>query len=1005
MSEGEKIIGIDLGTTNSVVAVMEGGDVTVIPNQEGSRLTPSVVAFTPKGDMLVGDPAKRQAITNPTETIYSIKRFMGRRHDEVKTEEKMVPYKVVGGPNEFVKVHTGKKDYTPPEISAMILRKLKEAAESYLGHKVRKAVITVPAYFNDSQRQATKDAGQIAGLEVARIINEPTAAALAYGLDKKKNEKIAVFDLGGGTFDISILDVADGVFEVLSTNGDTHLGGDDWDEALINHIADEFKKEQGIDLRKDQMALQRLKEAAEKAKKDLSFQAQADINLPFITADASGPKHLTMTHQPGPVREADRQPVRAVPRPGARRRSRTPSSRPSNIDEVVLVGGSTRMPRVQQIVKDIFGKEPHKGVNPDEVVAVGAAIQGAVLTGEVKEVLLLDVTPLSLGLETKGGVMTVLVPRNTTIPTEKKETFTTADDNQTAVTIKVYQGERPMAADNRLLEEFNLEGIPPARMGVPKIEVSFNIDANGILNVTARDQGTGKEQTIRIEASGGLDKDEIERMKRDAESHAAEDKKRRELAEARNTAEQRVYQLEKLIEESKDKLSESDRAAVSAAIDKVNEAKKQDDAAAINRALDELQRASQAMAEHLYASGQAGPGRRREARHRAPAGRRRAPTVARAASPRTSSTSSSKRRSKPFLGASHGISIRAAHTQEPGGRAEAQALAQERGHPRLEPMHLLAALLHPEQQVVRSLLAQLGVNPDQILKAAEEGLNVFPKVSGGELDDQPGAQPGLRRRAGRSRADEGPVRLGRAPAAGPLEGQEPRSDLLEALGITEKEVLQALQKVRGGQRVTDQNPGGQVPGARALRPRPGRAGAERQDGPGDRPRFRDPPRDAGLSPADQEQPGPDRRAGRGQDGHRRGAGPADRLGRRAREPAKPPADRARHGGAGRRHQVPRRVRRAAQGRAQGGDRARKAGSSSSSTSCTWSSAPARPKGRWTPPTCSSRPWPAASCAASARPRSTSFASTSRKTRRSSGGSSRSSSASRRSRTRSRSSAG
>jgi molecular chaperone DnaK len=607
VSEGEKIIGIDLGTTNSVVAVMEGGDVTVIPNQEGSRLTPSVVAFTPKGDVLVGDPAKRQAITNPTETIYSIKRFMGRRHEEVKTEEKMVPYQVVGGQSDFVKVHTNKKDYTPPEISALILRKLKEAAESYLGHKVRKAVITVPAYFNDSQRQATKDAGQIAGLEVARIINEPTAGALAYGLDKKKNEKIAVFDLGGGTFDISILDVADGVFEVLSTNGDTHLGGDDWDEALMNHIANEFKKEQGIDLRKDQMALQRLKEAAEKAKKDLSFQAQADINLPFITADASGPKHLTMSISRAQFEKLTDSLFERCRGPVLKALDDA-KLKPANIDEVVLVGGSTRMPRVQQIVKDIFGKDPHKGVNPDEVVAVGAAIQGAVLTGEVKEVLLLDVTPLSLGLETKGNVMTVLVPRNTTIPTEKKEVFTTADDNQTAVTIKVYQGERPMAPDNRLLGEFNLEGIPPARMGVPKIEVAFNIDANGILNVTARDQGTGKEQTIKIQSSGGLDKDEIERMKRDAESHAADDKKRRELAEARNSAEQRVYQLEKLMEESKDKLSESDQSALRAAIDKVNETKKQDDAAAINRALDDLQRASQAMAEHLYAGAKPGPG-------------------------------------------------------------------------------------------------------------------------------------------------------------------------------------------------------------------------------------------------------------------------------------------------------------------------------------------------------------------------------------------------------------
>jgi len=607
VSEGEKIIGIDLGTTNSVVAVMEGNDVTVIPNQEGSRLTPSVVAFTPKGEILVGEPAKRQAITNPKGTIYSIKRFMGRRHDEVKTEEKMVPYAVVGGPNEFVKVHVNNKDYTPSEISALVLRKLKEAAESYLGHKVRKAVITVPAYFNDSQRQATKDAGQIAGLEVARIINEPTAAALAYGLEKKKNEKIAVFDLGGGTFDISILDVAEGVFEVLSTNGDTHLGGDDWDEALINYIADEFRKEQGIDLRKDQMALQRLKEAAEKAKKDLSFQAQADINLPFITADASGPKHLTTTITRAQFEkltdrlfERCREPVMIA--------LKDAKLKASEIDEVVLVGGSTRMPHVQQIVKEIFGKEPHKGVNPDEVVAVGAAIQGAVLTGDVKEVLLLDVTPLSLGLETKGGVMTVLVPKNTTIPTEKKETFTTAEDNQTAVTIKVFQGERPMAPDNRLLGEFNLEGIPPARMGVPQIEVAFNIDANGILNVTARDKGTGKEQTIRIESSGGLSKEQIERMKRDAEAHAAEDKQRRELAEARNTAEQRVYQLEKLLEEHKEKLSESDRSALQAAIAKVNEAKKGEDVAAINRAIDELQRASQAMAEHLYSAG-AGPGR------------------------------------------------------------------------------------------------------------------------------------------------------------------------------------------------------------------------------------------------------------------------------------------------------------------------------------------------------------------------------------------------------------
>ena len=530
MAEGEKIIGIDLGTTNSVVAVMEGGEVTVIPNQEGSRLTPSVVAFTSRGETLVGEPAKRQAVTNPKGTVYSIKRFMGRRHREVQDEEKMIPYEIVGGPEEFVKVRVGGKEYTPPEISALILRKLKEAAESYLGHKVRKAVITVPAYFNDSQRQATKDAGQIANLEVSRIINEPTAAALAYGLDKKKNEQIAVFDLGGGTFDISTLDVAEGVFEVLSTNGDTHLGGDDWDEALISFIADEFKKEQGMDLRKDQMALQRLKEAAEKAKKDLSFQTQADINLPFITADQNGPKHLTMTITRSQFEKLTDRLFERLRGP-VLKALEDAKLKASDIDEVVLVGGATRMPRVQQIVKDIFGKEPHKGVNPDEVVAVGAAIQGAVLAGDVKGVLLLDVTPLSLGLETKGGVFTKLVERNTTIPTEKKETFTTAEDGQTAVTVKVYQGERPMAADNRLLGEFNLEGIPPAPMGVPQIEVGFQIDANGILQAAAKDKGTGKEQTIRIESSGGLTKEEIERMKRDAESHAAEDKERRELAE------------------------------------------------------------------------------------------------------------------------------------------------------------------------------------------------------------------------------------------------------------------------------------------------------------------------------------------------------------------------------------------------------------------------------------------------------------------------------------------
>ncbi len=599
MAEGEKIIGIDLGTTNSVVAVMEGKEAKVIPNPEGNRITPSVVAFTDKDETLVGEPARRQAVTNPTRTVYSIKRFMGRRHNEVATEEKMVPYGIVGGPQDYVKVKVDDREYTPPEISAVTLRKLKEAAEAYLGHKVNKAVITVPAYFNDAQRQATKDAGQIAGLEVARIINEPTAASLAYGLEKKKTEKIAVFDFGGGTFDISVLEVADGVFRVISTNGDTHLGGDDIDEVLINHVADQFKREQGIDLRQDTMALQRLKEACEKAKKELSSAQSTDINLPFITADAAGPKHLQMNITRSEFEqlvdaliERCRQPVKTA--------LADAKMQPSEIDEVVLVGGSTRMPKVQELVKSIFGKDPHKGVNPDEVVAIGAAIQGGVLAGEVKDVLLLDVTPLTLGIETLGQVMTPLVERNTTIPTERKQIFSTADDNQTAVTVKVYQGERKMAPDNRLLGEFNLEGIPPAPRGVPQVEVKFDIDANGILSVAAKDLGTGKEQTVRIEQSSGLSEEEIGAMRKDADSHAEEDKQKRDLAEARNQADSMCFQLEKLIKEHEDKLADADKSAVNGAIEKTREAAKGDDTEKIKSALQELEQASHALSKALY---------------------------------------------------------------------------------------------------------------------------------------------------------------------------------------------------------------------------------------------------------------------------------------------------------------------------------------------------------------------------------------------------------------------
>lgn len=597
----EKIIGIDLGTTNSVVAVMEGKEAKVIPNPEGNRLTPSVVAFTDKGEVLVGEPARRQAVTNPSKTVYSIKRFMGRRHDEVASEEKMVPYDIVGGPQDYVKIKAGDQEFTPPEISAKTLRKLKESAEAYLGHTVNKAVITVPAYFNDAQRQATKDAGQIAGLEVARIINEPTAASLAYGLDSKAHEKICVFDLGGGTFDVSILEVADGVFRVIATNGDTHLGGDDFDEALINFVADEFKKEQGIDLRKDQMALQRLQEACEKAKKELSSAHSTDINLPFITADASGPKHLQMNITRADFEKLVDDLIERVRGP-VLQAMKDAKMQPGDIDEVVLVGGSTRIPKVQEVVKEIFGKDPHKGVNPDEVVAIGAAIQGGVLSGEVQDILLLDVTPLSLGIETLGGVMTKLVERNTTIPAERKQVFSTADDNQTAVTVRVFQGEREMCADNRLLGQFNLEGIPPAPRGVPQVEVKFDLDANGILNVAAKDLGTGKEQTVRIEQSSGLSEEEIEKMKSDASAHAEEDKKKRELVEARNEAESRCYQLEKLIKEQGDKLKDADKQSLEAAISKVREAAKGEDAAAIKTAVGELEAASHAMSEALYKS-------------------------------------------------------------------------------------------------------------------------------------------------------------------------------------------------------------------------------------------------------------------------------------------------------------------------------------------------------------------------------------------------------------------
>lgn len=614
----EKIIGIDLGTTNSVVAVMEGSEVKVIPNQEGNRLTPSVVAFTDKGDRLVGDPAKRQAITNPRRTIYSIKRFMGRRHKEVGGEEKLVPYKIVGGPDEPVKVEIDGKDYTPPEISAMVLRKLKESAEAYLGHTVRKAVITVPAYFNDAQRQATIEAAKIAGFDTEwdiedkatggktrmrmRIINEPTAASLAYGLDKKKSETIAVFDLGGGTFDISILDVGEGVFEVLGVNGDTHLGGDDFDQILIDWIAEEFKKEHGIDLRKDQMALQRLKEAGERAKKDLSQANSTDINLPFITADTSGPKHLQLSLTRAKFEQlVDRLIERC--RGPVLKALQDAKKQASDIDEIVLVGGMTRMPKVQWLVKDIFGKEGHKGVNPDEVVAIGAAIQGAqILLASQAQVQLLDVTPLSLGIETLGGRLTRLIERNATIPTDKTQVFSTAADNQTGVTISVYQGESEIAKSpsNRLLGEFNLEGIRPAPRGEPQIEVTFSLDSNGILTVKAKDKDTGKESKIEIKGSSGLDPAEVERMRKEAEAHAAEDRRKVEIIEARNQADAVIFAIEKQLKESGDKIAANDRQAIQAAVERTKQAASGEDVQAIRQAVSDLQVAAQAMAQHMH---------------------------------------------------------------------------------------------------------------------------------------------------------------------------------------------------------------------------------------------------------------------------------------------------------------------------------------------------------------------------------------------------------------------
>ena len=603
-----KIIGIDLGTTNSVVAVMEGGEPKVIPNAEGNRLTPSVVGYLENGERLVGAIARRQAVTNPRNTVYSIKRFMGRRHSEVGSEEKMVPYEVVGGADELVRVRLHGKDLAPPEISAMVLRHLKEAAEDYLGGEVTDAVITVPAYFNDSQRQATKEAGKIAGLEVRRIVNEPTAAALAYGLGRLDQEKrIVVYDLGGGTFDVSILHLADGVFEVLSTSGDTHLGGDDFDDALLHHVADRFKKDTGIDLRNDQQALQRLKEAVEKAKCELSSAVSTDLNLPYITMDQTGPKHLTMSLSRAKFESLTESLVERTRGPCQRALSDAKLS-PSDIDEVLLVGGSTRIPAVQSLVKELFGKEPNKSINPDEAVALGAAVQGAILNQEdgVQDIVLLDVTPLSLGLETQGEVMTVLIPRNTTIPKSQTQVFSTATDSQPAVDIHVLQGERDFARDNRTLGKFQLTGIPPAPRGVPQIQVTFDIDANGILNVKAKDLGTNREQEIRIQASSGLSENEVEDMVRQAERFASEDKERRELVELKNRAEQQVYQARKLVKEQGEQLGDEQKSALERGADELEKAGEGDDKAAISAALESLEQTTYKASEAIYKQGAAG---------------------------------------------------------------------------------------------------------------------------------------------------------------------------------------------------------------------------------------------------------------------------------------------------------------------------------------------------------------------------------------------------------------